>query len=67
MFSTKAFDYQNACYLDIPFDIVCEFEGAGRTETRKLTTCFLSANDFGAAHDGKTLLDTYGFIARDLA
>jgi hypothetical protein len=46
---------------------VCEFEGAGRTVTRKLETCFLNANDFGAAHDGKTLLDTYGFMARSLA
>ena len=50
--------------LDIPFDIVVNFEGAGRTVTRKLETCFLGANDFAFAHDGKTLLDSYGFIAR---
>jgi hypothetical protein len=63
----RTFNYRNACYLDIPFDIVVKLEGAGRTATRKLERCFLSANDFGVAHDGKTLLDTYGFVARRLA
>jgi hypothetical protein len=58
--------HQNAIYLDIPFDIVVNLEGAGRTVTKTLKNCFLGANDFAFAHDGKTLLDTYSFIARDV-
>jgi hypothetical protein len=59
--------YQNACYLDIPFTIDVELEGADRTVKRTLLKCFLGGNDFSFSHDGKTLLDTYSFIARDLA
>jgi hypothetical protein len=59
--------YQNACYLDIPFSIEVDLEGAGRTVKRTLLKCFLGGNDFSFSHDGKTLLDTYSFIARDLA
>ena len=59
--------HKNAIYLDIPFDIVVKLEGAGRTVTKTLKNCFLGANDFSFAHDGKTLLDTYSFIARDVS
>ena len=49
--------HKNAIYLDIPFDIVVKLEGAGRTVTKTLKNCFLGANDFSFAHDGKTLLE----------
>jgi hypothetical protein len=64
---SRTLKHRNAIYLDIPFDIVVKLEGAGRTVTKTLKNCFLGANDFSFAHDGKTLLDTYSFIARDVS
>jgi len=56
----------NACDLEIPFDIKVQLEAGGRTVTRTIRNCVLGANDFAYSHDGKTILDTYSFIGREL-
>jgi hypothetical protein len=56
----------NACDLEIPFNIKVQLEGGGRTVTRTIHDCVLGANDFAYSHDGKTILDTYSFIGREL-
>lgn len=57
---------QNAILLDIPFDVVAQFTGAGRTVTRTLKNCLLTSNDQIYDQSGAPLLDCYGFIAQDL-
>lgn len=59
-------DYPNAVYQNIPFDIVINFQGAGRTVTRRLESCTLISNETVLDHNGSPILDSYGFIARRL-
>lgn len=59
-------DYPNAVYQNIPFDIVINFQGAGRTVTRRLESCSLISNETVMDHNGSPILDSYGFIARRL-
>lgn len=59
-------DYPNAVYQNIPFDIVINFQGAGRTITRRLESCSLISNETVMDHNGSPILDSYGFIARRL-
>lgn len=59
-------DYPNAVYSDIPFDIVIQYTGAGRTITRRLEKCFLISNESIMDHSGTPILDSYGFVARRL-
>lgn len=56
----------NAVYQDVPFDILIQFEGAGRTITRRLEQCILISNDQILDQSGAPIIDTYGFIARRL-
>lgn len=56
----------NAIALKIPFDIVMELEGGGRTVTRKLEGCVLTSNEQIYDQSGVTLADAYGFVARRL-
>jgi hypothetical protein len=59
-------DYPNAVYQNIPFDIVINFEGAGRTVTRRIESCSLISNETVLDHNGSPILDSYGFIGRRL-
>lgn len=59
-------DYPNAVYSDIEFDIVVEYEGAGRTIIRRLERCSLISNETIHDHSGAPIVDSYGFIARRL-
>jgi hypothetical protein len=52
--------------LSIPFDIRFELTGAGRTVTKIIRNCLLTANDQVYDQSGSTLLDAYGFVARSL-
>lgn len=56
----------NATYLNIPFHIDVEYEGAGRTEKRRLETCYLGANEVIHDQSGNAIMDAYSFIARKL-
>jgi hypothetical protein len=57
---------RNAIALKIPFTIVMELTGGGRTVTRTLEDCVLTSNEQIYDQSGQTLLDAYGFIARRL-
>lgn len=57
-------DYPNAVYQDIPFDIVLQYTGAGRTVTRRIEDVRLISNESIMDHSGTPILDSYGFIAR---
>lgn len=59
-------DYPNAVYQDVGFDIVIQYEGAGRTVTRRIEGCRLISNESIMDHSGTPILDSYGFIARRL-
>lgn len=59
-------DYPNAVYEDVPFDIVIQYTGAGRTITRRLEQCVLISNESIMDHSGTPILDSYGFVARRL-
>jgi hypothetical protein len=56
----------NAITLKMPFTIVLDLEGGGRTVTRTLEQCVLTSNEQIYDQSGTTLLDAYGFIARRL-
>lgn len=58
--------YSNAIYLDVPFDLVLQLNGAQRSVTRRLEGCQLIANDQVIDSSGNTLSDGYSFIARRL-
>lgn len=57
-------DYPNAVYKTIPFDIVLQYTGAGRTVIRRLENVRLISNESIMDHSGTPILDSYGFIAR---
>lgn len=59
-------DYPNAVYSDVPFDIVIQYSGAGRTITRRLEQCWLISNESIMDHSGTPILDSYGFVSRRL-
>lgn len=59
-------DYPNAVYEDVPFDVVVEYQGAGRTITRRLEDCHLISNESIMDHSGMPITESYGFIARRL-
>lgn len=59
-------DYPNAVYQDTGFDIVLQFQGAGRTVTRRIESCRLISNESILDHSGTPILDSYGFIGRRL-
>lgn len=57
---------RNAITLKVPFKIVMNLTGGGRTVTRTLEDCVLTSNEQIYDQSGQTLLDAYGFIARRL-
>lgn len=57
--------YKNAITLPVPFNIVINFTGGGRTVTRTLYDCVLISNDLQLDQSGSTLVDSYGFLARE--
>src|SRR5208337_1350277 len=59
-------DYPNAVYQGIPFDIVLQFTGAGRTIIRRLEDVHLISNESILDPSGTPILDSYGFICRRL-
>lgn len=59
-------DYPNAVYSDVAFDIVIQYDGAGRSITRRLEDCRLISNESIMDHSGTPILDSYGFIAHRL-
>lgn len=59
-------DYQNPIYSDVPFDIVLQYTGAGRTITRRLQLCNLISNESIMDQSGTPIQESYGFIARKL-
>jgi hypothetical protein len=58
--------YQNAIRLRIPFNIVINFTGGGRTITKTLSECVLTSNDMVLDQSGEVVLDGYGFLARSV-
>lgn len=59
-------DYPNAVYSDVAFDIIVQYDGAGRTITRRLEDCRLISNESIMDHSGTPILDSYGFVAHRL-
>jgi hypothetical protein len=53
-------------YRKVPFDIVLELEGGGRTVTRRISNCVLTSNEQIFGDNDSPLIDSYGFIARSL-
>jgi hypothetical protein len=56
----------NGIYQNVPFDIVLELEGGGRTVKRRLFNCVLTSNEQIYGDSDTPLIDSYGFIARRL-
>jgi hypothetical protein len=56
----------NAVYQSVPFDLVLELEGGGRTVTRRITNCILTSNEQIYGDNDGNLLDSYAFIAQRL-
>jgi hypothetical protein len=56
----------NGVYQNVPFDIVLELEGGGRTVKRRLSNCILTSNEQIYGDSDTPLIDSYGFICRKL-
>jgi hypothetical protein len=56
----------NATYRNIPFDIKLVFEGGGRTVTKTIKNCILTANEQTLADGDSSILDSYSFLARSM-
>lgn len=56
----------NAVYTDIPFDIVLQFEGGGRTVEQRIDNCVLTSNEMILGDNDSVIADSYGFIARSI-
>lgn len=56
----------NATYQNVPFDLVLELEGGGRTVTRRITNCVITSNEQIYGDNDTPLIDSYGFIGRRL-
>jgi hypothetical protein len=56
----------NAVYQNVPFDLVLELEGGGRTVTRRISKCVIVSNEQIYGDSDTPLLDSYGFIGRKL-
>jgi len=57
----------NPVYSRTPFDIVFQFEGGGRTITRRINKCVLTSNEQILGDGDSIVLEAYGFIARDIS
>jgi hypothetical protein len=57
---------KNAIRLKIPFDIHCTLTGGGRTVERIIHNAMLISNEQIYDQSGQTLLDCYGFVARNV-
>jgi hypothetical protein len=64
--STTAVSKKNGVYRKVPFDIVLELEGGGRTVTRRISNAVLTSNEQIYGDSDSPLIDSYGFIARSL-
>ncbi len=56
----------NATYRNIPFDIKLVFEGGGRTVTKTIKNCILTANEQTLSDSDTTVFDSYSFLARSI-
>lgn len=57
---------KNAIRLKTPFDIHCTLTGGGRTVERIIRNAMLISNEQIFDQSGQTLLDCYGFVARNV-
>lgn len=58
---------KNAVYKPIAFNIEYQFEGGGRTVTRRLENCILTGNEQILDQSGMPIKDVYSFIARRMS
>jgi hypothetical protein len=58
---------KNAVYTNVPFDIEFQFEGGGRTITRRIEKCVLTGNEQILDQSGLPVKDVYSFIARRMS
>jgi len=56
----------NPVYSTVPFDIVFQFEGGGRTITRRIKKCVLTSNEMILGDSDSPVLEAYSFISREV-
>jgi len=59
-------DEFSPAYMDIPFDIVFQFEGGGRTVTKTIKGCTITGNEMTLGDNDQALVEGYSFTARSI-
>jgi hypothetical protein len=57
---------KNAIRKDVPFDVIINASGGGRTTTRKLKNCLLTSNEQVWDQSDNVVKDVYGFIGVEM-